>query len=241
MADQAENLFNQEDKQNAPTGEPQKEPQQKGMEDLLSQIVDAQGAQKYATVDKALESLNASQEHIRTLEEENRKLREQTATSKGVEEVLAAIQTKQEAEAQPAGSGVGEEEVGLEDKVLQILQASEQKKKAEANIALVVQRSTEVFGEKASEAFYEKAAAVGLSVDQINSLAAASPTAVFELLSLDKTPAQEPGRSSSINTEAGNFQQNAPTQEKKSINRIGTTTKDLVNEWRAAGEEAKAK
>jgi hypothetical protein len=232
-----DNLFKQEDSNTTPepstTPDPEMNAQANGstslLADQLAQIVNEQGQQKYATADKALEALTHSQQHIAKLEEENTKLREQNAVNRSVEDVLSAIQPKQVSES-PAPSGLGEEDV------LRLLSQREEMAVAQSNAASVVAKMQEVYGEKADEVFYGKAAELGVTNDFMNSVAAKSPQAVFEMFGLNK-PKQSSGSEGSVNTEVLAAQNNGANPPPRSnINRIGATTQDLVNEWKAAGQ-----
>jgi len=65
---------------------------------------------KYATLDKALESIPHAQAHIQRLEEESRQLREQVASAKAVGEVYETVQELLKAEkATPALAPVVDE------------------------------------------------------------------------------------------------------------------------------------
>jgi len=79
----------------------------------------------------------------------------------------------------------------------------------------------------------------GIDIQNLNKLAASSPTAVLRLAGIDFPQKREvAGKpSSSINTEA---LAHTAGQQQPSARVQGTSTKDLVAAWRAAGELIKA-
>ncbi len=182
--------------------------------DLLGSIKNERGEPKYRDVATALEALKHSQEFIpqvkTQLEEKERKLAEllaENARLKTVEETLAKFtsqsQTPQATPVQnPTNSGLTPEAVA--ELVTKTLSQREAEAIQKANISQVVAKASEVFGAEAQKVFYEKAKEVGLSAEQINTLAKQSPQAVFNLLGMNTTQKQNTGfpvpTSGSINT-----------------------------------------
>lgn len=181
--------------QNAPQNTPnQTQPVDTDISTRLSQIVNEQGAQKYKDLGTALDALKHSQEFIPQLKtdldrvaQENAKLKEELERLKNIEASLEQISNKK-VESQPATQHLTEE--SIQDLVLKALAQKEIQSSREANISKVVNKVKELYGDKSEEAFYGKAKEIGLQPEQINKLAAESPSAVFKLLGIETSTEQ---------------------------------------------------
>lgn len=113
------------------------------------------------------------------------------------------------------------------------------KKKAREHTQSVASKFKEKFGDTAQVAYETLATENGLTVQQLNTLAATSPNAVLKLAGLSSQQisgvASKP--SSSVNTEA--LAANSGTGNLSAKVPKGATTKDLVNAWKIAGEKVK--
>lgn len=189
---------------------------------------------KYATLDKALEALTASQQHIATIEAENRDLRVKADGTVSVEQVHATVQELLAQERATHMPAVVDEATlsGLLDRKLADTRAQETRK---SNQAQVVAALTGKYGDKAEEMFTKKAEELGLSVATLNEIAATSPKAALEYFGAAKTPVGVSHSSGSINTSA--FNTNVQLPEKPKSPMSGGTTKDIHASW----EYAKAK
>lgn len=166
---------------------------------LLNGLKNAQGEQKYQTMEHAFDGFEAAQQHIAKLEAEATELRNKANEAKSVEDILAAVQSQGQQEPAPV---VSTPEVDLDSKIAEVLAVQERQKKEQANGALVVAKVQEAFGEKAGEVYYSKAEALGMDRQTIDSLARTSPEAVFTMLDIKKeqeAPALAP---KGINTES---------------------------------------
>jgi hypothetical protein len=186
---------------------------------------------KYSSPEDALKALPHAQQHIETLEREMAELREQLVKSKTAEEILEEINkkpTEQVAEPQFDPNQ-------LDELIESKLTAKEQQAVQQKNVSDVVNTFVQEYGDKAKaeEIYVQKAADLGISVDQINSLAAKSPKAVYELFGLSSKPESAPQKiQSNINSEA--VTNNAPAQEAPKSVMGRSTANDDVAAWRAS-------
>lgn len=191
---------------------------------------------KYSSVEDALKSVPHAQKHIQTLESELAAAREELAKRRTAEELLDEIKSGIQPQATPAGSEFDQ------DKLLQLvdqtLEYKEKQKAAKGNAESVASKFTEKYGAKAEEVYNTVARESGLTVQQLNSLAASSPKIVLKLAGLEGTSAPVAGKTSStVNTEALNKTVDPNTLSARV--KQGATTKDLVNAWKIAGEKVK--
>jgi len=185
---------------------------------------------KYATPEEALQSIPHAQHHIENLEQEMANLREDLSKRKTVDEVLQEInKMPTESKAEPQ---LTQEQ--LDALIDTKLATKEAQTVAKSNTDSVVKKLSEVYGDKgkAEEVYIQKANDLGLSVDYVNSLAATSPKAVFELFginSVNESPA--PKINSNINSEAV-INQAPAKQERMSVMGGSTNAKDIAA-WNA--------
>ena len=218
-----ENIFG--DAPATPTPTPVQETPNSGdpVVSILSEIVGDDGQQKYKDVTTALNALKHSQEYIKQMKAQLDEATQKASQAVTMEQVLAAVNKPAEAPVAPTAPPAG---LTAED-VVRILQEKEQAERYKANAAKVAQRFKELHGEKAEEAFYGKAAEMGLTRESINQLAATSPDAVFSMFGIKSGQASAPPTPNGINT--GGMQTPTPTA-------LGSvmgfkTDKDLAEYW----------
>lgn len=184
-------------------------------ERLLAEIKNSNGEPKYQNTEQALLALKNSQEHIPTIEEENKKLRadQQAALEKmnKLEEMLGALaqqQTKEESTATTAQESdkSGSQEVDM-DAIFNQLQdkfsAQAEAKKKEANKVEALTSLKKAYGEKAGEVLATKAKELGVSETWLLDQASHSPQAFYNNVGLNSKPKQGSGLSqSSFNSTA---------------------------------------
>lgn len=192
---------------------------------------------KYASVEDALKSVPHAQTHISKLEQEMAQLREEVSKRKAAEDILAEIKASStQTTSTSVPNGVTEDTVA--QLIQKQLELSEAKKTQKQNAEIVVNKFKESFGEKAEEMFTTLSKDTGLTVQQLNSLAASSPNAVLKLAGLDSSSKTTPvvkHPTNSVNTEGlkpqnGNGELSARVKQ-------GASTKDLVSAWRNAGQK----
>lgn len=192
---------------------------------------------KYSSVEDALKSVPHAQKHIQTLESELAAAREELAKRKTAEELLDEIKSGIQPQVTPAGSEFDQ------DKLLQLvdqtLEQKERQRAAKTNAESVASKFTEKYGQKAEEVYNTVAKESGLTIQQLNSLAASSPKIVLKLAGLEGVSAPVAGKpNSTVNTEALNNTKVDANQLSARVKQ-GATTKDLVNAWKIAGEKVK--
>lgn len=190
---------------------------------ILSEIIGDDGQQKYKDVPTALNALKHSQEYIKQMKNQLEEATQKASQAVTMEQVLAAVNKPTEAPVTPTAPPAGL----TADDVVRILQEKEKTEKYKANAAKVAQRFKETHGEKAEEAFYGKAAEMGLTRESINQLAATSPEAVFSMFGMKGRPASAPATPNGINT--GGMQ--TPTPSPLGSVMGFKTDKDLAEYW----------
>lgn len=192
---------------------------------------------KYSSVEEALKSVPHAQKHIQTLESELAQLKEEVSKRKTTEQLLDEVKSGLlQGEATTPTVGLDKDE--LARVVNQTLEMRESQRTAKQNADSVVAKFKDKFGDSAEQAYITLASESGLSVAQLNDLAARSPNAVLKLAGMANSSSGMVGKpSSSVNTEAlsskpveGDLSARVPK---------GASTKDLVNAWKIAGEKVK--
>jgi hypothetical protein len=188
---------------------------------------------KYKSPEDALKSVPHAQEHISTLEAELAEVKEELTRRKTAQELLDEIKsgTQQEATA----SEVNHDDI--EQLINSTIENRENAKNAKSNASSVADKFTAQYGAEAQTAYNQIAKEAGLTVQQLNNLAATSPNAVLKLSGLSGQVATPSSSSGTINTQSLNA-----SPEETSSARVprGASTKDLVKAWAAAGKKVKS-
>lgn len=186
---------------------------------------------KYASVEKALESIPHAQSHIERLETELKEMRTQVESSKSTNEVYDTVKKLLEAE-RKTPEGVKVDEATLAELLDRKLTERETLARQQANVQSVKKALEDKYGEKAKEVYNKKAEELGVSVKFLNDVVAASPNAAFELFGVNKSNSTSvpAGTRSTVNTDA--FKPTPPTQKTSIMG--GADTSDMVAAWRAA-------
>ncbi len=161
---------------------------------------DVGSGKKYATMDDFVKGYVDSQSHIETIQTENKDLREQADSAKGIQDVLDALDTSTLDESKT--KTVSPEEIAkLVDKSIQNhdTQSIAIANITEVNNALVVR-----FGDKAKDVLSQKAAELGMSVEDMKYLSSQSPKAVLAYFPQEVVDNSSPTRTA-VNTEALNI------------------------------------
>lgn len=210
--------------------------------DLLGSIKNEQGQPKYNNPVDALNALKHSQEFIPQLKQENaslrseiEQLRAQVEKLKGVEEVVERLTSQQNNTATP---GKVLDENAIADLVQRTLSKREVEAIQKANVTSVVQTLQSQFGQEAEKAFYGKAQELGMSVQQMNSLAATSPQAVLQLFGVQKRDAGKVNTPSAVpaGVNTAGFQPKQDTyiaRNTKGVT-VGATSQEVADELHAA-------
>lgn len=199
----------------------------------VSEFVGA--GKKYATLDDAIKSVPHAQKHISTLEAElaasKAELEKRRTAEDLLEELRAASNTQAPAQ---AGPSITTEEIT--QIVQRTLGQNEAQVKATNNIEKVKSAFLSSFGDTSAEVYDKVARESGLSMADLNKLAATSPNLVIKLAGITEkqnSPVNKPN--SSINTEALNSTNNNQTLSARV--KPGASTKDLVGAWKIAGQK----
>jgi len=192
---------------------------------------------KYASVDKALESIAPAQDHIQRLETEMAEMRAKLDAQASVEETLRKF-SEQKAVDTPTSQPVDLNEVVSQ--VTQKLSADKQAEQKIANQKSVASKLAEQFGDmqKAKGMFEAKAKELGMSVQDMDNLAATSPQAVFQMFGTGAQPKSQPAMQSSVNTEAMQSATNQTPQEVPGV-MFGASAEQVADAWRLATQHIK--
>lgn len=200
--------------------------------DKLSAITNEDGEQKYTDVMTALEALKHTQNHVKTLEQENASFKQEQVKAQTMEEVLQQLKTtKTDQNVQTSSPEVDVET--MRNVTFDTIRQYEQQKQETANQQSVEQSLIGKFGtsEKAGEAFGAKARDLGMDIKVLENLAATSPKAVLAYFS-DIKEVTTKFVEGSVNTEAMS-NQNPQVKPKKNI-MYGASRSDILDAWRDA-------
>lgn len=195
MSSDQTSIFNQDNQQATPantnsgdsnnTATPQNN---QPFADLLGSIKNESGQPKYGNTEEALKALKHSQEFIPQLKQENQtlkseldSLRAQVEKLKGVEAVVERL-TSQNSNASTNAPTMDENAIA--ELVQRTLSKRDVEALQKANVTSVVQSLQSKMGSEAEKVFYTKAQELGMSVQQMNALAATSPKAVLNLFGI---------------------------------------------------------
>lgn len=167
--------------------------------DKLMSITKEDGSPKYDNVEKALDALKASQEHIARLERENaereQKLNELTETARKAEELEELVRRMSNGDENagkpngnnPPAGGLSEEAAA--ELVKRILNETKQVDTAVNNVKSVQETLVAKFGseEQAAQVIKTKAAELGTTAKQLKELSANNPAMVLALFGETKT------------------------------------------------------
>lgn len=199
--------------------------------DSLKELVGE--GKKYASVEKALESIPHAQAHIARLEQEAAELRQRQAEARAAEEVYTKLMETMNGrggEATPPASGLDEASVAaLLDRRLAEREAEAA---ARANVSKVKQALVTKYGDKAEEVYKAKADELGVGINFLNDVVRRSPKAAEELFGI-KPATPGGGISSTGSVRTDNFNGTRPPQEQKPAWLSGGED-SLVAKWRKA-------
>lgn len=140
---------------------------------------------KYKTVDDALKSVPHAQTHISTLEEENRRLKEELIRRKTAEDVLNEMKQISQPAQQNTTGGVEADPNVLSQIVEQVLEKKQIQSNLDTNAKVVTSKFIEVYGDKAESVYNELVKKHGMTLTSMNQLAMTSPAAVLALAGLN--------------------------------------------------------
>lgn len=190
---------------------------------------------KYKSVDDALESLPHKESFIEQLKRENEELRGKLEGASTVDDILNQISSSSKEEEAPQQEQQEQYQLKQED-IAKIIDSRiserEQQQTAQQNAATVVDKMTELYGDRAEEVYNQRAEELNVPVEWLNETAKRSPNAVFELFGVGKKEKASPSKlSSSYNSEA--LSQKPQQKEHRTI-MWGASTSDIMDTWRSA-------
>lgn len=146
----------------------------------------------------------SADEFIEHLKSENAQLREDLDKRVSVEGMLEKLKEEKALEAKKEDTTPRLDEEVLSEMVLGIVNKKSEAERIEANILAVDKRMKEVYGEdKARDVIEKKAAEMNVGKDFLQSVAAKSPQAFYNLIGVDATKhATATATTSSLRTEA---------------------------------------
>lgn len=206
-------------------------------DELLASITNEEGKPKYRNVEDALRGNQHAQEHIRNLENDNRKVKEEYNR---MEELVRQLSEKEEqaktneSAATPAESESPQPDASLNfdtmyEQFKQRMSAEEQQKRAEANKQKALESVQAKYADKSADFLKEKAAELSVSTDFLLDMAATSPTAFNKALGLDGTSKPSTSWNSSVNTSTFDGQPDNKYQGKNPA--ISGRSKDAQALW----------
>ncbi len=211
--------------------------------DLLGSIKNENGQPKYGNTEEALKALKHSQDFIPQLKQENQtlkseleSLRAQVEKLKGVEEVVERLTSQQNTSASTNAPVLDENAIA--ELVQRTLSKREVEAIQKANVTNVVQTLQANLGAEAEKSFYTKAQELGMSVQQMNALAATSPKAVLNLFGLQGNEVQKVNMPSPVKPgeNTAGFQPKQDTYIGRNTKKleVGATTREISEELNAS-------
>lgn len=186
---------------------------------------------QYANADVALKSIPHKDQHIATIEAENAELREKLAKAGAIEDVLSAIKSGGN-EMNPNNESDSDPNAGLKEAIQEVLQQEKAQAVAESNRAEVNSALTDMFGDGAADAVKARADELGMTVEQINIMAASSPKACLALFSKPTTNADQD------KDRAHSHQTNVNTQAQEENPAVDSGTKAYYDNLRRTNPQA---
>lgn len=209
---------------------------------LLVSIKNERGEQKYKSVEDALVGLRNAQEYIPTLtsqlsqkDMELKAAREEAARVAELERTIEALTSQNNGQPQTTATpSISEDQIA--ELVNRTLTRKQQEDAAKANITSVVQTLQNQFGADAEKTYNEKATELGMTVAELNALAARNPKAVFKILGVSQEAPKPQSSSSSVSFNTDGFQppQTSFIGRNTKTTLIGATTTDLNEETQRA-------
>lgn len=164
-------------------------------EQFLEQVVGE--GKKYSDVEALAKGAVHADEHIKKLEHELSELREDLQTREGLNEILTELRSSAGpgSSAEPNGDGEpapepaetpNKEDIDkmIKESVSESLTEAQRKQLATANKTKFSERAFEVWGDDAPKKLEETIAGLGMSMEQVQALAEASPEAAIRVVGL---------------------------------------------------------
>lgn len=229
MSDPTENVFEEQEETNPEEKNEAAKPSDLDVfVDKLMAITREDGTPKYDSIEKALDALKNSQDHIKSLEADNAELRRQTEVAKQLDEAIKKLGGNMNNEEKPktettVDKGGLSEEAAVE-LVKKVLNEAKQTDAAVNNLRTVNDKLKSKYGEKASEVVASKAKELGTTPDKLKQLSIENPNLVLSLFGANTNGSTNPSTSShSVKSEIKREEIKRP--EKSLISGVGATDK----------------
>lgn len=221
---------------NVNTGNVDNAPAIDSLADLLGSIKNERGEPKYKNIQDAMVALKHSQEYIpqltQKLSEKDTELSTARAESAKIAELERTLQAlTQSREAPPPTGNQGFSEEKIAELVNQTLSRNQAQDVQKNNVKRVVEDMVKQYGPDAQKTYEAKAAEIGMSVAQLNALAATTPQAVLNLMGVTAPkPVANQTQATQYNSEAFQPRQDSFIGKNPKPMIIGATTQDLQEE-----------
>lgn len=211
--------------------------------DKLLNIKNENGQPKYDSIEKALDALKASQEHIQRLEQEAaernnsvQSLEEKAKRAEELEEVIRKLSEQNKPQTEtvtPSTEGLNEQQIS--ELVRRELDTVRQTDAAVNNLKKVDQTLRDKYGEKAGEVVRKKAQELGTTLEELKTLSAKNPNLVLTLFGTSSTTVNPSTSSTGLpsNSQAANLQR----PEKSLIAGPGASDKNRAEFMRKIRED----
>lgn len=202
---------------------------------LLGEIKNERGEPKYKDLQAAIVALKHSQEYIPTLTGQltakEAELAQARADAARVAELERSIEALTNRQATPSNTTAPVfDESKIAEMVTRQLTQAEQARVAQSNTALVADTLKHALGTEAEAKYNEKAAELGMSVQELNALVARSPKAVLTMFGVQAKPTTAAPNAGSINTSGLAPHQDTFVGRNKEPVVMGATTEDMRRE-----------
>lgn len=242
MSDQ-DDIFNTKQDKNNP-GETPPNPSADPFTDLLMEIKGEDGQPKYKSVEDALKALNHAQQFIKTLQTEKQgvqgeleTMREELKKMGNIEDFINRLKPPADpTKSTPTGDepkGLSEEDI--KNMLEKTLLARENEQKQASNLQSVIQKMSELHGDKAAHVIAQRAKELNTTSESLRELAKTNPSMALALLQVPASKGVQPSQSSITLPRSTNPTLEPPVFE-KSAARGGLTNKELRDRWNAVGE-----
>jgi len=209
---------------------------------LLGMILNERGEQKYKTIEEALKGAAHAQTYIGQQAQERRELEARLAEASAkqsrereLEETLNKLMSQRDtssSQSQTQTSAPVPDDIAA--MVLKQLDARKDQEIAAQNQKSVAESFVSKYGAEAEARYNAAAQELGISVSDLNSMAAKSPKAVLKALGVEGAPASKPHNisplPSAINTSGFEPKQESMVRRNSEQAKLGSTTRDLIAE-----------
>ena len=198
-------------------------------DDHLKSIVTSDGRQKYNDVPTALDGLKNAQDHIATLTTQLAEAKAKVDEAKGVDDVLEQLRQANQPAPTPTSVPAGISQEDVLKLVNQTLTQKQIEEKHAQNASALRASLKETFGDdaKAAEAFNAKAVELGMSSEELTTIAVSNPKLILAHFNKTKVPTAD------ATVPTINFGQLPDTPaDKLAPVPLGATNDDLVASYR---------